>query len=80
LISAGTLLMPGYVDVEEVENIAEVIDDIDARISHSLLGFYQHYLMSDLPTTDSRTAILCAEGARRQGLEQVTLGNVNPLS
>jgi len=80
LLSVSTLLVPAYVDAEEVMKIAGIIADVDTRIPYSLLAFYPHYLMNDLPTTDRDVANLCMESAKRQGLEHVTLGNVDLLS
>jgi pyruvate formate lyase activating enzyme len=80
LISASTLLVPGYVDSMEIEKIASIIAKVDARIPYSLLAFYPHYVMNDLPTTNRKMAMLCLESARKQGLENVRLRNVHLLS
>ena len=80
LISASTLLVPGYVDSIEIERIANLIAEVDTKMPYSLLAFYPHYLMNDLPTTDRKMAMLCLESARKQGLENVRLGNVHLLS
>ena len=77
---ASTLLVPGYVDRLEVSKIARFIASLDPEIPYSLLGFYPHFYMSDLPTTSRRHAEECLEEARDAGLERVKIGNIHLLS
>ncbi|NVM02524.1 MAG: radical SAM protein [Candidatus Helarchaeota archaeon] len=77
----STLLVPGYVDVDEVRKIAQFIKDINPNIPYSLLGFSPHYHMNDLPLTSKYHAQRCLEVAKRGvGLEKVKIGNVHLLS
>jgi pyruvate formate lyase activating enzyme len=77
---ASTLLVPGYIEVEEVEKIASFIAQIDPEIPYSLLAFSPHYLMNDLPTTSLRTANECMSAAKSVGLKRVKIGNIQLLS
>ncbi len=79
LLTASTLLVPGYIDAEEVENLAKFIASIDARIPYTLLAFHPHYRMNDLPTTSREHANQCYDVARRH-LEEVRIGNISLLS
>jgi pyruvate formate lyase activating enzyme len=79
VLSASTLLVPGYVDVEEVEDVAKFISEIDRRIPYTLLAFYSCYVMYDLPTTSRKQAIDCQNAAKKH-LENVRIGNVHLLS
>ncbi|RMF92931.1 MAG: radical SAM protein, partial [Nitrospinota bacterium] len=56
LVVASTLLVPGYVDEEEVGRIAAFIARQDPDIPYALLGFAPNYLMPDLPETSVRHA------------------------
>ena len=76
---ASTLLVPGYVDEHEVGAIARFIFELDPRIPYSLLAFYPHFYLWDLPTTSRAHALRCKEVAERQGLQQVHIGNVHLL-
>jgi pyruvate formate lyase activating enzyme len=80
LLFASTLLIPGYVDEAEVQCIAAFIADIDPSIPYSLLGFYPHFVMNDLPTTSKAHAERCFRTAKAEGLTRVKIGNVNLLS
>jgi pyruvate formate lyase activating enzyme len=72
---ASTLLVPGYVDEKEVEAIAAFIADLNPDIPYSLLGFYPHFRLRDLPTTSRRHAIRCKAAAERKGVRNVHIGN-----
>jgi len=79
VLTASTLLVPGYVDAEEVEGLARFVADIDSRIPYTLLAFYPHYMLTDLPTTSRDLAYRCLEAASEH-LENVRMGNTNLLS
>ena len=78
LLTASTLLVPGYVDAREVEAIAEFIASIDPSIPYTLLAFYPQYVMNDLPNTPRDWAFECFRAARKH-LENVRIGNVHLL-
>jgi len=79
LLTASTLLVPGYIDVEEIGSIAHFIGQIDSKIPYTLLAFYPQYVMTDLPTTSREQANQCYENAK-QYLENVRIGNIHLLS
>lgn len=79
VLTASTLLIPGYVDNVEVENIARFIAEINPEIPYTLLAFYPQYVMDDLPTTSWRQARECYEAAKKH-LEKVRIGNLHLLS
>jgi len=79
VLCASTLLVPGYVDMEEVENIAKFISEIDPNIPYTLLAFYPCYVMNDLPTTSRKQAIECQKAAEKH-LKSTRIGNIHLLS
>ena len=80
LLVASTLLVPGYVDEDEVSAIANFIAQFDPNIPYSLLAFAPQFYMSDLPTTSRTHALRCLEAAKTAGLSRVHIGNVHLLS
>lgn len=80
LIVASTLLVPGYVDADEVGRIARFIAAIDPTIPYALLGFYPHFFIPDLPRTSVRHAEEAEAAARAAGLTRVRVGNRHLLS
>jgi len=77
---ASTLLVPGYIEAEEVGAIARFIARLNPDIPYSLLGFYPHFFMRDLPRTSENHAGRCFEAARNAGLTRVKIGNIHLLS
>jgi len=78
VLTATTLLVPGYVDAVEVEAVARFIADLDPSIPYGLLVFHPAHLMRDLPVTPLRQAAECYRAARRY-LERVNVGNLHLL-
>ncbi len=76
---ASTLLVPGYIDEQEVEKIAAFIATLSPDIPYSLLGFHPHFYLSDLPATSRAHAFRCQTVAQRAGLRYVHLGNMHLL-
>ncbi|MCS7106098.1 MAG: radical SAM protein [Candidatus Aenigmarchaeota archaeon] len=78
-LTASTLLIPGYVTEKEVREIARFIASLDKTIPYSLLGFYPHFEMKDLPLTSRKLAENCLKVAKEEGLEKVRIGNEHLL-
>ena len=78
MLTATTLLVPGYVDAFEVRKIASFISDINESIPYSLLLFHPKYAMSDLPFTSYVQAKSCYAAAT-EFLENVHVGNLKIL-
>jgi pyruvate formate lyase activating enzyme len=76
---ASTLLVPGYIDAQEVAAIASFIANLDPNIPYALLGFHGDFLMTDLPPTSRKAAENCLAAAEAEGLKRVRLGNVHIL-
>ena len=76
---ASTLLVPGYVEAEEVGRIASFIAGLDAEIPYSLLAFHPQHAMRDLPVTSRRQAEECRDAALAAGLTRVRIGNLHLL-
>jgi pyruvate formate lyase activating enzyme len=75
LLVISTLLVPGYVDAEEVHHIAEYIATLDAETPLVLLAFHPTHLLQDLPPTSRRHAQEAIKAAREAGLRRVYVGN-----
>ena len=75
VLIASTLLVPGYVSVDEIRQIARFIADINPDIPYSLLGFAPQFLMNDLPRTSVQHAEAAYQAARDEGLTNVRIGN-----
>lgn len=79
LVVASTLLVPGYIDAYEVEQIAGFIASIHPKIPYSLLVFHPQFIMSDLPISPRKLVFSCYDAAKKQGLKHVRIGNQHLL-
>jgi pyruvate formate lyase activating enzyme len=79
LLIASTLLVPGYIDVEQVRKIANYLVSIHPGIPYSLLAFYPTFVIDDLPTTSREHARECYNVAKEEGLMNVWIGNSHLL-
>ncbi len=76
---ASTLLIPGYIDTEEISKIAAFISSLSPDIPYALLAFHPQFKMNDLPCTSEQHAYQCLAEAKAQGLRNVRLGNIHLL-
>jgi pyruvate formate lyase activating enzyme len=79
VLTATTLLVPGYVDAVEVGGIARFIAAIDPAIPYSLLVFHPDFALRDLPITPREQVEACLAAAEVH-LERVHVGNIGLLS
>lgn len=80
LVTASTLLVPGYVDEEEVRMIASFLASLNPDIPYTLLAFHPDYVMYDLPPTSKKHAEAAVKAAREEGLTNISIGNAWLLS
>jgi pyruvate formate lyase activating enzyme len=80
LLVVSTLLVPGYVNADEVGRIARFLTDLNPDIPYSLLGFHPHFFMPDLPRTSVHHAQEAEAAARAAGMTRVRVGNRRLLS
>ncbi|RLF11445.1 MAG: radical SAM protein [Thermoprotei archaeon] len=78
VLNATTLLVPGYVTAEEVDEIAEFIASLNPDIPYSLLVFHPDHYMDDMPITPRKQVEECLEAAKRH-LKRVHVGNIHLL-
>lgn len=78
VLTATTLLVPGYVDKHEVSRIAQFIASLNPEIPYSLLIFHPDHYMYDLPVTPKRQVEECFKEASRV-LKHVHIGNLQLL-
>jgi len=79
LLVASTLMVPGYVDAEEVGHLARFIARLDPDIPYALLAFAPQFVLHRFPTTSREQARECLDAARKAGLRRVRLGNPHLL-
>ncbi|KPK64026.1 hypothetical protein AMJ83_04195 [candidate division WOR_3 bacterium SM23_42] len=79
ILVVSTLLIPGYLDKQELEYMASFISSIDKDIPWSFLGFYPHFHFNDMPCTSREQAEMALNIAEEHGIKNTHLGNIHLL-
>lgn len=79
-VVASTLLVPGYITEDEVEQIANFIAQVNPDIPYVLLGFAPNFFFHNLPTTSVHHAQEALRRCKKVGLKNVSVGNTFLLS
>jgi len=79
VLTASTLMVPGYVDLEEIHGLARFIATLNPEIPYSLLAFYPQFYLSDLPVTSRDFALAARRVAQEAGVKHVNIGNLHLL-
>lgn len=74
VLTATTLLVPGYITPDDVEEIARFIASLNEDIPYSLLVFHPDWYMRDLPISPRRL-VREAEYRAKKYLRRVYVGN-----
>ncbi len=80
LLIVSTLLVPGYIDEYELNQMAQFISSVDKKIPWSFLGFYPHFYFSDMPRTSRNQADMALRIAKDYGIENTHVGNIHLLT
>jgi|FaiFalFF_MnMetaG_3_1042247.scaffolds.fasta_scaffold03785_2 pyruvate formate lyase activating enzyme len=76
VLGATTLLVPHYIDAEEVEQIAKFIASLDDEIPYNLLIFHPDFMMNDIPVTPKKQIEECYNAAKKY-LKFVNISNMH---
>lgn len=79
LLIVSTLLIPGYIDEQELTSMAQFISSVDTSIPWSFLGFYPHFYFADMPRTSHSQADMALAIAKEHGIENTHVGNTHLL-
>jgi len=75
LLIASTLLVPGYIDGEEISKISRFIASLNKEIPYKLLAFYPQFYFRDLQVTSIKLAYDSLNAAKDAGLKNADIGN-----
>ncbi len=71
----STLMVPNYVDSEEIGKIASFISSIDKEIPYSLLGFFPCHFMEDLGYLKKEEVEKTIREVENRGIKSFNMGN-----
>lgn len=71
-----SLLIPGLVEVDELEKIARSLKRVDRGIPFTVLAFFPEHKMKDFRSPSVEEMVRAYEAVKSKGLTNVRLGNV----
>lgn len=75
LLVISTLLVPGYIDEYEIDQMTRFIAELNPDIPYVFLAFHPDYELVDLPRTSYNHMKKAVEIAKKNGLRNVYIGN-----
>ena len=75
LLVISTLLVPGYVDEYEVDQMTRFVASLNPDIPYVFLGFHPDYMLIDLPKTSWKHVEKAVKIAKGNGIKNVWIGN-----
>jgi pyruvate-formate lyase-activating enzyme len=70
-----TLFIPGWVEVEQIRDIAEITAGVDKNIPFTILAFFPEYKLRNVPSPNLEQMMNAYSAVKAAGLEHVKLGN-----
>ena len=71
-----SLLIPGLVEADDLENIARVLKAVDRQIPFTILAFFPEYKMKEFASPNVAQMVAAYQRVKAVGLTNVRLGNV----
>jgi pyruvate formate lyase activating enzyme len=71
-----SLFIPGWVETDQIAEIAALLAAVDCKTPFTLLAFFPEYQMKDVPSPSLDQMLSAYEEARAAGLEQVRMANL----
>jgi pyruvate formate lyase activating enzyme len=71
-----SLYIPGWVEEDQIGEIARLIASVDKEIPFTILAFFAEHLMKDVPSPNLHQMLSAYEASIKAGLRHVRLGNI----
>ncbi|MEM0083815.1 MAG: radical SAM protein [Candidatus Methanomethylicia archaeon] len=75
-IEVSTVYIPGWVEGDQIHEIAKLLAQVDSDIPYAIIAFIPEYQLKSIPSPTYQQMIEAFELARDAGLRNVRLGNV----
>lgn len=75
MLEVLSLLIPGLVEVDELEKIARSLKTVDMGLPFTILAFFPEHKMKDFRSPSVEEMVRAYEAAKSTGLTNVRLGN-----
>jgi len=71
-----SLFIPGWVETDQLEEIARILVEVDPQIPYTILAFFPEYQLKEVPSPSLEQMVEAYTRVKETGLNQVRLGNI----
>jgi len=71
-----SLFIPGWVEADQIEKIAQILNAEDPQIPYTILAFFPEYQLKEVPSPTLRQMLDAYARVKDVGLRNVRLGNI----
>ena len=71
-----SLFIPGWVETDQLEEIARILVEVDPQIPYTILAFFPEYQLKEVPSPSFEQMVEAYTRVKETGLNQVRLGNI----
>jgi len=71
-----SLFIPGWVETDQLEEIARILVEVDSQIPYTILAFFPEYQLKEVPSPSFEQMVEAYTRVKETGLNQVRLGNI----
>ncbi len=71
-----SLYIPGWVETDQIEKIANLLAEVDKNIPFTILAFFPQHEMKNVPSPALDQMLSAYQAVKAAGLKQVKLGNI----
>lgn len=76
ILEVLSLFIPGWVETDQIENIARILAKVDPQIPFTILAFFPEYQLQEVPPPNFEQMMGAYERVKETGLKHVRLGNI----
>jgi pyruvate formate lyase activating enzyme len=71
-----SLFIPGWVEADQIEKIAHILNEEDPQIPYTILAFFPEYQLKEVPSPSLKQMLDAYARVKDVGLRNVRLGNI----
>ena len=71
-----SLFIPGWVEADQIEKIAQILLEVDPQIPYTILAFFPEYQLKDVSSPNLKQMLEAYARVKHVGLTNVRLGNI----
>jgi pyruvate-formate lyase-activating enzyme len=76
MLEVSTVYIPGWVERDQIESIAQLLANVDSSIPYAIIGFFPENKLKNVRSPNYKQMLEAFNVSKKAGLENVKLGNL----